>query len=263
MKGSFAQKELRVGLVMAVLGAVFFSTKPILIKLVYAYSIDSITLLTYRMLFSVPVYVLIGVWLLSTKHRSLPFVAVIQTILLGIVGYYGAALFDLYGLQLISTQLGRMILFTYPTLVTLFGWLLFSIPIAKHTFTALFVSYIGVSLIFIQDMHNYGNDVLIGAGWVMLSAICFAFFLLLSKRLIEQLGSRLFTCIAMTASGGFVFLHYSIEKNLFSGGVMPSIPPTDALLLIFAIAIISTVIPTFLIAAAIATHRAFSNQYFG
>ena len=55
-----SQSGNRLGLTFAVLGAVGFSFKAILIKLAYPYGVDAVTLLALRMAFSLPVFLWIG-----------------------------------------------------------------------------------------------------------------------------------------------------------------------------------------------------------
>ena len=50
----------RLGLLFAVLGAVGFSFKAILIKLAYPYGVDAITLLALRMGLSLPFFLALG-----------------------------------------------------------------------------------------------------------------------------------------------------------------------------------------------------------
>jgi len=50
----------RIGLIFAVLGAVGFSFKAILIKLAYPYGVDAVTLLALRMGLSLPFFLALG-----------------------------------------------------------------------------------------------------------------------------------------------------------------------------------------------------------
>ena len=239
------------GLGLAMLGAFLFSFKPILVKLIYQQEVDTITILTYRMIFALPFYLGVGIWVLmrGESAHALDHKAIAQAAVLGVLGYYGAAYCDLYGLQFVSTQLGRMILFTYPTLVTILGWLLLGYSIRRSTFAVLFVSYIGIGFIFAHDMQVYGEDVIRGAIWVFISAVAFSFFLVFSKPLIGQLGSKLFTCVAMGAAAVVVIGHYVVERVVRLGDA--ALPSFDALWLILFLAVFSTVLPSFFISAAI------------
>ena len=54
------------GLAIAVGGAILFSTKAVLAKLLYRYQLDAVTLIAFRMMFSVPVFAAVALW----KMRS-------------------------------------------------------------------------------------------------------------------------------------------------------------------------------------------------
>ena len=48
------------GLTLALLGSVAFSGKAIIVKLAYRYGVDAVTLITYRMLFALPLFTLLA-----------------------------------------------------------------------------------------------------------------------------------------------------------------------------------------------------------
>ena len=48
-----------LGILYGILGVVLFSTKAVLVKLAYRYEVDTLELLLFRMLFSLPFYVAI------------------------------------------------------------------------------------------------------------------------------------------------------------------------------------------------------------
>ena len=52
-----AGAQLGTGLMLAVAGAVAFSGKAIIVKLAYRYGVEAVTLLMYRMLFALPLFV--------------------------------------------------------------------------------------------------------------------------------------------------------------------------------------------------------------
>jgi len=245
------------GILFAIAGSTLFAFKPILIKLIYGYGLDTLTILTWRMIFSLPCYLAVGVWVVMHQKVSAnkDFSRAISiAVALGIIGYYCAAFADLYGLQFVSAQLGRMILFTYPTLVTLLGWWLLGTSVSKSTIAALAASYFGIGMIFLHDLVFYGTDVLHGAIWIFVSAICFSFFMVFSKSIIATVGSRLFTCVAMTSASIAIILHFTVSNWLLSdSGLHNSIPEIEPLIYVFLLAIFCTVVPSFLVAAAI--HR--------
>jgi drug/metabolite transporter (DMT)-like permease len=110
------------------LGAVFFSTKAIFVKLAFKDTgVDAITLLSLRMLFSLPFY-LVAAWIGGKKESVIPLTKKdwFYVCLLGIFGYHLSSLFDFIGLQYVSAGLERLILFLYPT---------FSVLINTYFFT--------------------------------------------------------------------------------------------------------------------------------
>ena len=122
---SARRRELKVhsrsaGVAAAVLGAAGFSIKAIFVKAAFRYGVDAETLLALRMLYSLPLFLLMG--LAATRSAAAPISAADwrALALLGVLGYYTASYLDFLGLQYISAALERVILFTYPTMVVLF-----------------------------------------------------------------------------------------------------------------------------------------------
>jgi len=111
---------------------------------------------------------------------------------------------------------------------------------------ALFVSYGGLALIFARDLQLDGHSTIVGAGLVLGAALSYAVYQTLAKPHIDRIGARLFTSIAMTAAGIVVISHFFIVNDL--GDL--SLPPR-AMMLMFAVATISTVIPAYLISISI------------
>src|SRR3970040_2731928 len=108
------------GLLLAVGGVVFFSLRPIFIKLAYAWVTDPVTLIALRMVFSVPFFIAAAVWVRSAaEHRPLAGRELVAVVALGILSYYGASFLDFLALQYIPAGLGRLLLFTYPTIVVI------------------------------------------------------------------------------------------------------------------------------------------------
>ena len=246
---SVNNQDYIIGLGFAILGALLFSIRPILVKLAYQDDIDSVSLLTLRMLFSAPFYIiLLGFFLRDKKRRdSLNTKIIVFNVIIGLMGYYAASLLDLYGLLYISAQLERLLLFTYPTFVVIFGALFFSKAITFQVVLALIFSYGGITAIFLHDLNFYGEDIIKGSIFVGLSTIVFAFYVLFGKNIINQIGSRMFTCIAMIAASIGIFFHFLITNEI------SDLHTTNKVYwLSFAIAIVCTIIPSFCISEAIA-----------
>lgn len=239
---------ITIGFFFAIASAALFAIRPIFVKLVYAQGVDSTTLIALRMLFSVPIYIVLLVFFLRNSERRsrLNKTNIIQIAGIGMLGYYAASFLDLVGLQYVTAQLGRMILYTYPTFVVLIGAALFGKRITLRTVISLLITYLGIAVIFGHDLSTFGSDVVTGALFITASAIVFSFYLLNSKSLIQQVGSKIFTCIALIAASGGIFIHFLITHSFQIEA------NNEALGLIFCIAIFCTVIPTFFTTAAVA-----------
>ena len=152
------------------------------------------------------------------------------------------------GLELITAQLERLSLFTYPFLVAIIGFFLFNEAITKRLIIALIITYLGLWIVMGQELKLTGNNVLEGVSFVLASALSFAFYVLFSKSFIKRLGSLLFTSIAMIASSIFGLIHGIVVIDWSSLVISHSSWLWLSLLVIF-----STVLPSFMMTEAI--HR--------
>lgn len=236
------------GFLFAIGSAALFAIRPIFVKLVYAEGVDSTTLIAFRMLFSMPIYLALLFWFLRDSERRSRVTGknISATAFIGLLGYYGASFLDLIGLQYVTAQLGRMILYVYPTFVVLLGALLFGERITIRTLISLLITYAGVLLIFGHDLREFGSNVTVGGLFILGSALIFSIYLVYSKALIAELGSRVFTCVALISASLGIFIHYSITHSITA----PEINQNAVLLMLF-IAIFCTVIPTFFTTAAV------------
>jgi len=241
---------------MAIGAAILFSTKPIIIKYAYSLGIDSLTLMLLRMLTAIPIYLIIGV--LLVKKSSLDLSQTNQKILLfkamtvGLLGYYLASFLDLAGLEYVNAQLERMLLYAYPTFVAIFAFIIFKQPISKQQKLALAICYAGIILLFAKDFSLQGDQVITGSVLILLSAVSYALYLLLSKPFIHSYGSLLFTCISMLSASVATVVHYSIDM-VFTGTEITAISDYSLELwgAILGLTIFATVIPTFMISEAV------------
>ena len=243
-----------LGVALAVAGAAFFATKGIVIKLALVEGVDTITTLTWRMLVAVPIFVTVGI--LGYRRRSAARIAdgppvldlptLLQTLAVGMIGYYVASFLDFAALEYISAQFDRLILLTYPFFVVLFGAIFFRRRVTPLMLLAQLISYLGIALIFWRDFSFEGEHVVLGAALVFGSAIAYAVYQLLAKPLIDRLGAQLFTSIAMSGAGPAVILHFLLTHPLSDLAVSG-----DAMLLMLAIGTVSTVVPAYCISGAI------------
>jgi drug/metabolite transporter (DMT)-like permease len=242
------------GLIFAILGAGFFATKGIVIKLAIGEGIAPITTLTWRMIVAVPIFLTVGVFsyrkAMATRAPDAPplltLPVLLQTLGVGVAGYYVASYLDFQALEYISAQLDRLILLTYPFFVVLFGAIFFRRRITLPMVAALLASYLGIALIFFHDLSFEGEHVLLGSALVFGSAVVYAGYQIFAKPLIDRLGSQLFTSISMSGAGPFVIGHFLATHPMSDLAVSG-----NGFLLMLAIGTVSTVLPAYCISAAI------------
>ena len=176
------------GLAIAVGGAVLFSTKAIVAKLLYRYPIDAVTVIAFRMIFSFPVFAVIAWWQMRTEP-PLSWRDRWQLVGLGLVGYYLSSYFDFLGLQYISVGLERLILFLTPTFVLLISTVYFKHAISRLQWLALLTSYCGIVLVFVHDLQSGASNIVLGSTLVLGSACSYAVYLLGSGELVKRIGA--------------------------------------------------------------------------
>jgi drug/metabolite transporter (DMT)-like permease len=227
-----------------------FSTKAIWIKLCFKESaINATELLWLRMLMALPFYVFVLMYQFK-RQKQLSFSSnhVLWAIIMGIIGYYASSLFDFIGLQYISAGIERVILFIYPTLAVLINHFLFKSPISKRQWTSIGITYIGIAIAYFGEWHllQYGNHFIYGSIMVLLCAITYAFYLVGSGKLIPSMGASNYTSIAMLAATFGIFIHFFVTEQL-SHVTFILYPSSNVIWYIIALAMIATVIPSFLL----------------
>lgn len=236
------------GFLLVFFGAICFSSKAIMIKLAYQLEVDALSLLTLRMVFALPFFVIVAV--LNKKTAVQEAVSgrdYLKIIGLGLLGYYTASILDFMGLKYITAGLERLILFIYPTIVVLLSFFFFKKQINKTVYLALLLTYMGVGIVFIDDLRMGNNkNIFLGAGLIFGSAITYAVYLVGTERLIPRIGSVRFTAYAMIVSSLAVIVHFLIIRPVSIFELS-----NDVYIYGLAIAIIATVIPTFMITEGI------------
>ena len=251
---SSSDRDQFTGLALAALGAALFATKGIFVKLAYAEGLDAITTLTWRMLLATPFFALMGILAYRDRragkgrhaNQPVPMPSVAGAAAIGILGYYGASFLDFLSLDLITAQLNRLVLLTYPFIVLILGAVLFRRHLKPSVVGAALLAYLGIGVIFGHDMVIEGESVVAGTLFALASALAYALYQLFAKPLIDTLGPRLFTAIAMGAAGATVVIHFFLTHRL-SGLAISG----EALVILFGLALAATVAPVSIIAAAI------------
>lgn len=223
------------GLVYALAGAVAFSGKAIVAKLMYRLGADAFAVVGMRMMLALPLFALMAWWSgravapassgspvapapLTPRQRW-------QIVGLGFTGYYLASTLDFMGLQYISASLERAILYLNPSLVLLMSVWWLRQPLRRAQLGAMALSYSGVLIVFLHDWDvahvvagsahglSPGAAIAVGGTLVFFSALAYAIYLMGSGQLVQQLGSlRLVgwascaACFMCLAQWGLVYL---------------------------------------------------------
>jgi len=208
-------KALWPGLLLAVLGAIGFSGKAIIVKLAYRHGVDAVTLLMWRMLLALPFFLVMAWWsgrgkpaLTRQDWRDIG--------VLGFTGYYLASYLDFAGLAYITASLERLILYLNPTLVLLLSVVFFRHRLQARQVMALAISYAGVVAVFAHELHFEGASTAIGAALVFASAISYAVYLSLSGKVVQRLGSLRLAGLASTVACALCIAQFALLKPLDS-----------------------------------------------
>lgn len=247
-KTNAVANEAILGAVFVFISAIAFSAKAIFIKLAYAYSVDAVTLMALRMLIATPFFIVMATWASQDKSaNSLSTADWISIIALGLAGMYFSQLFDFLGLEHVSASMERTILFLYPTFVIVITAILTGKTIGTREIFALILSYAGIILVAAHELTFENNaDTLMGAGFVFMSAITYASYLVGSGPAIHKLGTQRFTGYTMIVACIAVLTHFSVTHPISSLRL-----PNQVYILGFVMAIVSTVLPVILLNAGI------------
>ena len=201
------------GLLLASAGSIAFSGKAIIVKLAYRHGVDAVTLIMYRMLFALPLFLALAWWASRGKPPLLrkDWLGILG---LGFTGYYLASFLDFWGLQYISASLERLILYLNPTLVLVLGWLLYQRRISGLQALAMAVSYAGVLLVFGHEADFAGPGAALGALLVFGSAISYAIYLVYSGELVKRLGSMRLVGMATSVACALCLLQFVVLRPL-------------------------------------------------
>ena len=244
----FQISSFGLGMMYAALGAVLFSSKAIFIKLGYQESLDVMTVLILRGVIAVPIFFLIALYV-SRQQANKPVTISdkLGVVVMGFFGYYLSSVLDFYGLKYTPASLERMIFYVYPTLVLVLGSLIFRRRILPVQRVALVLTYGGLALVLLfQSAIFVSMDLVKGVGFVFLSTVSYAIYILFSGQLIPRIGAVRYTAWVMMVSYGFVGIHYIYLNGFY---IQP-IGQTGWILMVL-LGVMATVLPTILISKAI------------
>ena len=183
---------------------------------------DAVTLIAYRMLFALPLFVALAWW----AGRGRPRLTQRDWLVvcgLGFSGYYLASFLDFAGLAYITASLERLILYLNPTLVLAIGVFFFKRKVGVRPLIALAVSYCGVLLVFGHELGALGANAALGAALVFASAVSYAVYLVYSGEEVRRLGALRLTGLATTAACLFCIAQFALLRPMSALNVAPEV----------------------------------------
>ena len=203
----------RAGFLLAFLGALLFTSKGIVAKLLYREGVDATTVMGLRMLLSAPVFALIAAWSWGRKP-ALTAQDGLKILGLGFVGYYLSSFLSFAGLQYISAGLERLVMFLNPTVVLLMGWVWFKRRINRRQWLSMGFCYLGIVAVFWNDAHVTGDVsvIALGTSLIFASTLTYGVYMLLSGEMVSKYGSLRLVSLAMLASTLFTMTHYALSR---------------------------------------------------
>ena len=236
-----------IGIALVLAASVGFSARGVLVKLAYPYGVDPTTLMTLRMVFALPCFVLMA---LVAGAPPTPLRRSDWTLLaaLGFIGYYLSSFLSFLGLQYVPASLERLLLYLSPTLVILMSALVFRQRVRRHHVVALALTYGGILLVMSDALvlTHEPQPLVIGGLLVFCSALTYAAYLIASGALIPRLGSLRFTAYASGTACLFVIAQFLLTRSVAALDLPPPV-----YLYGLAMAIVSTVLPTWMMAEGI------------
>ena len=236
-----------MGTLLVVTGSVLLASKGIFAKALYARGLEFETVVALRSVLAIPGFLLIAALLgglgplRDCSRRDLTLAA-----LAGLVCYYLGAGVNFYALTLIDASVERALLFSYPALVVIAGWLLHGSRPSAAVVVAVIATYLGIVLVVELFSPDLTRQTLIGAAWVLVCSATIAFYFMISASLTRRMGSARFTVVAMTAAGTGLAAHYQAAIGWQSLALDQS-----SWLLMMALVALATVLPLYLVAEGV------------
>lgn len=213
------------GLIFAVAGAIAFSGKAVVAKLMYRMGADPFAVVGLRMLMAFPMFLAMAWWAGRQQQASgtggrLTRRQMWQIVGLGFCGYYLASTLDFMGLKYISASLERAILYLNPTIVLILSALWLGHVVRWQQVLAMALSYIGVVIVWLHDWdaaalvaksaHDLDahHAITLGSVLVFLSAVSYAVYLMGSGQLVQKFGSMRLVGLASCAACGMALLQW-------------------------------------------------------
>ncbi len=207
-------RPVATGVLCAILGALGFSLKAILVKQGYRYGVDPMTLLALRMLYALPFFMVMALHASRRAQRPIERSDWFPLLLIGFFGYYLSSYTDFLGLQYISAGLERVILYTYPSLVVLMTAVSKRRLPQRQLLLSLMVCSTGVGLAVWHDVQIASPNLTLGVSLILVSALSFAVYMWRCGPSIHRLGAARVTAWATGSACIMVLTQFVVLRPI-------------------------------------------------
>lgn len=234
------KRRLLLGYAATLLSAATFAVKGIFAKMIYARGLDPVTLLALRFAIAMPLFWAAVFFFPSEKVTRKD---VIILILSGLIGLYGAAILDFYGLLYVDASIERIILYAYPSIVVCLAALFFKERMSLALWASIALVYVGLAMT-LKVWESVGTGYLFGAGLIFGSAVIYAVSYIITEVVAKRVSAVKITAYTTTAAA-FAFI------GTWAGRGAPMPQDTGVWPLLVALAVVSTFIPALAVSIGI------------
>ncbi|MGM0420415.1 MAG: DMT family transporter [Bacillota bacterium] len=206
------------GILITMLSAAGFGAMPILAQYAYRYGANVTTLLFVR--FSLASIIFLLYLIVSKKNYQISRSDIIKLIAVGAAGYGLLSSLYFFGVSLIPASLSGFLLYSYPALVTIFAFLNKEEKLYRENVIALGMAGAGLALILGPVFRDVN---LLGVGSVLLAAVAYASYILVSNRILKRVNWLPGSTIVTISAAFFFLLSGVVRGNLMLAGLHPQV----------------------------------------
>ncbi|BEV39137.1 DMT family transporter [Bacillus stercoris] len=235
-------REAASGTIFLLIGTVCFASKSIWIKWAYQMGAEPDAVLLYRQLFAVPLFWLIFLFYRPSMPDGNKKGDLVKACVAGVFCFFLSPLLDFIGLNHVSAMVERILLMSCPIFVILFTACRDrNMVTVQDLFTVLAVMFGLFFALGGWDTELFQAN-MIGSAFILLSSAVYAGYLVLSGRLVHQIGGIRLNAYGMTAAGAAMMLYIGIKSTIGLNTPIAAYPPAVYGLFVL-IAVATTVIP--------------------
>ena len=203
-----------IGAALVAGGAMLFALKGVFAKQLYAQQVGFELLSTVRAVIALPLFWAFAIAREGTGTiRRTPPRALLAAAAAGFLCYYVGTLLDFYALTIIDAGIERALLFSYPAMVVVITAALAQKMPARSILMTLLMTYAGIFFVVGGfDTHELRAN-LLGALFVIATALTYAIYFLLGARFTREIGSVRFTLFAMSAAAIALCVHFVVTHD--------------------------------------------------